>query len=252
VTDHDGGGPGDDGAADARLAAALASGSRPEILAAVAGARVFAAITATATAEEVTEQGLRAESSAEMAVLLIEVERRRALPVFTSVAALRRWRLDARPVPLLGSQACRAALDENADALLLDPAGAAVTLSRAEVRSLAEGWVPISGSGLASRHAETVLHAPAVPVRPELVAAFRRALAGEGLRAARLLEGPDGLVLGVTPRHPLAPGGLAGLAQRVMTRLGPDLPAEGLDLAQVAARGPGVPVLRRRLPFTRR
>jgi pimeloyl-ACP methyl ester carboxylesterase len=40
------------------------------------------------------------------------------------------------------------------------------------------------------------------------------ALAPERLRAARLLEGPDGLVVGVAPRTPLAPAELAALANR--------------------------------------
>ncbi|MDP9182520.1 MAG: SseB family protein [Actinomycetota bacterium] len=232
----------DAGLADERLAAALTSGSHAEVLAAVAGARVFAAISATSTAEEVTAHGLRAESSAEMAVLLVEADGRRALPVFSSVGELKQWRREARPVPLLGSQACQAALDERAEEVLLDPAGAAIALSWSEVRSLAQGWVPIAGSGLASRHAETELQPPATPVPQQLIDALARALTGEQLRSARLLQGPEGLVLGVAPRRPLDPPPLATLAHRVMERLGPDLPTGGLDLAQVVSRGPGVPI----------
>lgn len=230
---------GDDGRPDPRLEAALTAGSHAQVLAALAGARVFAGISATSTSEEVTEHGLRAESSAEMAVLLVEVDGRRALPVFSSVPALRRWRIEARPVPLLGPQACQAALDEGAVALLVDEA---VTVTLPELTSLAEGWVPIGGTALASRHADTPLHAPAEPVPEDLLAALGRALAGEDLRDARLVQGPDGLVLGVVPRRPLDPAGLAALAHRVMTRLADALPAEGLDLAQVSRRGPGTPV----------
>jgi len=234
----------DDGLADPRLAAALAGAGHVEVLAALAGARVFAGISATSTAEEVTEHGLRAESSAEMAVLLVELDGSRALPVFSSVAALRRWRIDARPVPLLGPQACQAALDEGAEALLVD---AAVTVPLAEVRTLAQGWVPIAGSGLASRRTETALQAPSSPVPETLRRALRSALEGEGLRAARLLESPEGLVLGVAGRHPISPAELAALAHRVMSALGDALPAEGLDLTEVPRRGPGVPLLRRGL-----
>jgi hypothetical protein len=234
----------DDGSADPRLLAALDRGGPAEVLAALAGARVFAAIAATSTAEHVTEHGLRAESTAEMAVLLLESEGERALPVFSSVGALRRWRLDARPVPLSGPQACQAALDEGAGALVLD---ATVQLTGSDLQSLASGWVPVAGSALASRHADTELRPPAVPVPEPLLAALRRAVAPEGLRAARLLEGPDGLVLGVAPRRPLDAAGLAALAHRVMTALGAQLPPEGLDLAQVAPRGPGIPLVRRGL-----
>jgi hypothetical protein len=231
----------DDGSADPRLLAAVEAGAAAEVLAALAGARVFAGIAATSTAEHVTEHGLRAESTAEMAVLLLAVDGDRALPVFTSVGALRRWRLDARPVPLTGPQACQAALEEGASAVVVD---SAVTVQGEDLRSLAAGWVPVAGAALASRHADTELLHPASQVPAELVDALRRALAGEGLRAARLLEGPDGLVLGVAPRSPLAPAELAALAHRVMTRLGEALPPEGLDLAQVPPRGPGVRVLR--------
>ncbi|HUR13744.1 MAG TPA: SseB family protein [Mycobacteriales bacterium] len=234
----------DDGTADLRLAAA---GTHAEVLAALAGARVYAAVAATATTEEVTEHGLRAESTAEMAVLVLEASGQRALPVFSSVLALQRWRLDARPVPLTGPQACQAALDEGACALVIDPGGPAVVLEEHEVRSLASGFVPVPGSGLATRRADVELRAPAVPVPQALRSALQAALAGEGLRAARLLEGPDGLVLGIAARTPLGPADLAALAQRVVVRLGSQLPPDGLDLVQVPPRGAGVVLLRRTL-----
>lgn len=242
---------GDTGERDPRLTPVLdepdSPPARAALLAALGPARVFAAITATATAEETAAStGLRAESSAEMAVVLLEApDGSRALPVFPDLAALRRWRLDARPVPLTGAQACAAALDEGAEALLLDPAGAAWQLDLGELRALAAGWVPVAGTGLSSRHAPTRLGEPS-SVPAGLAAALTAALAGERLRAARLLEGPDGLVLGVAPRRPLDPAGLAALAARVVARLGPDLPREGLDLAQVPPSGPGVDLLGRR------
>lgn len=241
----------DDGTADPRLVAALAGGSRAEVLAALADARVFAAISATSTAEHTTEAGLRAESTAEMAVLMLEAGGSRALPVFLAVGDVRRWRLEARPVRLTGPQACQAARDDGAEAVVLDPDAAAFALTAAELATLADGWVPVEGTGLATRRTDAALTAPG-DVPPELVEALARALRPERLRAARLLAGPDGLVLGVAPRRPLPPVELAALAHRVMTRLGPDLPPAGLDLAQVAPRGPGVPVVRRsRAPFRR-
>ncbi|MCU1593623.1 MAG: SseB family protein [Frankiales bacterium] len=236
----------DTGEADPRLAQALLEpAARAELLAAFVGARVFAAITATSTSEHVVAAtGLRAESSAEMAVVLLEAQDvTRALPVFSDLSALRRWRLDARPVPLTGAQACAAALDEAAAAVLIDPAGAAVSVL--ELATLASGWVPVQGSGLAARHEVTELHA-AVTVPVGLALALRDALRGERLREARLLEGPDGLVLGVVPKRPLTPPELAALAQRLVDRLGAALPPGGLDLAQVASGGPGRDLLARR------
>lgn len=239
----------EDGLADPRLAAALAVGTatpaaNAEFLAALADARVFAAITATATGVEQTASGLRAESSAELAVVLLEApDGSRALPVFGDLAALRRWRLDARPVPLSGAQACAAALDERASTVLLDPAGAAVVLAASEVATLAAGWVPVVGSNLASRRTTGHFGPLALTADPRLVVALRKALAGEPLRGARLLSGPNGPVLGVVPRAAFDAAALTALAGRVVLRLGTALPATGLDLAVVPADGPGEQVL---------
>jgi hypothetical protein len=237
---------GDDGLTDEALAAALATGSRTRVVAALAGARVFAAVSATSTAEELGAHGVRQESSAEMAVLLLEVDGARALPVFPSVPALLAWSKDARPVPLSGTDACRAALDEGAEALVLDPGAGAWTLGADELESLAAGYVPVTGTALASRHADVQLAEPAVPPDEGLLLALREALEPERLRDARLLQGPDGPVLGVTARRPLGAPGLAALAQRVMTRLGDRLPAAGLDVAEVGPGTPGVPLLARK------
>ena len=231
---------GDTGAVDTALAAALAGDDRTAVLSAFVGARVFATITATATATETGAHGLRQESSAEMAVVLLEgADGSRALPVFSDLAALKRWRLDGRPVPLTGAQACAAALDEGAQAVVLDPAGAAVVVT--ELAPLAGGALPLTG--LSARRGVPELRPPAVPPPAGLVTALRAALAPEGLRSARLLEGPDGLVLGL----PVPPAELAALGGRLLARLGDALPPGGLDLAPVPDRGPGHEVLRRGL-----
>jgi hypothetical protein len=133
----------DDGAADPRLAAALASydGSAPtraDVLATLAEARVFVAITATSTAEETTSHGLRAESSAEMALIsLVASDGERAVPAFLDTAALAGWRSDVRPVPVPVPALARAALDDGAVALLVDPAGARFVVRRAELTAMA-------------------------------------------------------------------------------------------------------------------
>ena len=248
----------DDGTAEPRLAAALSAGvatpaTRAELLAALADARVFAGITATATGIEPAAGGLRADSGAQMAVVLLEtVDGSRALPVASDLGALRRWRLDARPVPLTGQQAAAAALDEGAGTLLLDPAGAAVALDAAEVAALARGWVPVTGSSLAARRTTGGLTEPDDAADPALVTALRAALAGESLRGARLLSGPDGPVVGVVPAGALGAAELAALAGRVVRRLGPALPPAGLDLTVVAADGPGEQLLPPRRGWLRR
>jgi hypothetical protein len=243
----------DQGEADPRLAAALLvhDGSLParaEVLAALAGARVFVAITATATAEETAAAtGLRAESSAEMALVsVVASDGERALPAFASVADLRRWRLDVRPVPVAAPYLARAALDDGAAAVVLDPGGAGVVLRRADLTALAAGYVPVPGADLAAQRTTAVLTAPAAAPDPAFVAALEAAVRPERPRAARLLDGPAGPVLGIAPRRPLDAGALTALAQRVMLRLGASLPPAGLDLAIVPPAGPGYPLLTRR------
>jgi hypothetical protein len=237
---------GDTGAADPRLAAALAGAgarrpgaARAEVLAALAGARVFAAVTAISTAEHVDgTTGLRAESTAEMALLtLVGSAGGRAVPLFLDAGSAVDFRPGARPVPLQGSDACRAALEDGAVAVLLDPPGAALPVTGAELQELADGRVPVAGAALSSRVTAHRLSIPA-EVGPELLARLADALRAEPVRAARVLQGPDGLVVGLVPEEALGPAALAALALRVLPRMGD--PA--LAVAVVPPSGPGLPV----------
>lgn len=241
----------DTGLADPRLAAALAAvtaaptpAARAEVLAAFASARVFAAITAISTAEHVDPgTGLRAESTAEMALLtLVGSAGGRAVPLFVDAPGAIAFREGARPVPLKGPEACAAALDDGAVAVLLDPPGAAVAITGGELRELAAGRVPVGGAPLSATRTTDALAAPEA-ADPALLQALADALRGEPVRAARLLAHPDGPVLGVVAD--LDPAQLAALAARVLPRTGrPDL-----AVAAVPADGPGVPVP---LPAVRR
>ena len=244
----------DVGEADPRLAAALARGcATPADLAALhaalLGARVLVPLTAVAAQTRITEFGLRADSKAEMALMTLVIDGVAAMPAFSSLTQLQAWSPEARPVPMTGAQACQSALEQGAVAVVLDPAGAGLTVRA--LADLARGWVPVAGADLAVRLAQAELTALTVDPDPALVAALRQAVEGERLLAARLLQGPDGPVLGVLPRGDTDPATLAALAARVLLRLGPALPAEGLDLAVVAARGPGLDLLTRRSRWRR-
>ena len=253
----------DDGRPDPRLAAALQGWqatrtplARAEVLAALSGARVFLALAARATGTHVdATTGLVAERGAEMALLSVaSPDGARALVAFADGHVVQRWRAEARPVPVPAAQACATALEDGAAALLLDPHGAALAVTPAECSALAAGRVPVPGSSLSTRRTDAALTAPASPPDPALADALRGALAGEPVRAARLLDGPDGPVLGVVPDAPLDPAAAAALAARVARRLGPALPPDGLDLAVVPPDGPGgeVPLRRRRGLLRRR
>lgn len=129
----------DDGAPDAGLVHALDGlaadpASEVDVVAALARARVFAAVVAVA------------DEAAHLALITVtRPDGRRAMPVFSSVAALSQWRPDARPVPVPGPRAAQAAVAEGCDLLDLDPAGpVSYLVRRPAVWSLGRGleWTP--------------------------------------------------------------------------------------------------------------
>lgn len=234
----------DTGLADPEVVSALAAWSagpvpatRARALAVLATARVFAAVSARSTAEHVDPgTGLRAESTAEMALVTLAGSSGRGVPVFLDVPSLTAFAEGVRPVRLTLAQACAAALDDGAVALLVDPPGAALVLTGLELTELAAGRVPVPGAALSARTTAQALTTPA-EVDRQLLSALGRALRGEPVSAARLLQGPDGLVLGVVPRGPLDPAALAALAGRLAPRI-----PEPLDLTAVPPEGPGLDV----------
>jgi hypothetical protein len=122
--------PADDGTADPRLTEVLvgyAAGrlSAHTVLGELSGVRLLVPVLAVLTEEADTGPGeLRREKESDMAVpTLIGDDGRRGVLGFTSLETMRRWRPEARPVPVPARQACQAALDENADALVIDVAG---------------------------------------------------------------------------------------------------------------------------------
>lgn len=117
--------PGDAGDADPALESALASYSSdpsraPQALAALASARLL--VPVVAVLGEVDEHG--GDKSSDMAtVLLTGVDGRQALLAFTSTASLAAWNPDGRPVPVVARDAARAAIQDHADAIVVDVAG---------------------------------------------------------------------------------------------------------------------------------
>jgi hypothetical protein len=126
--------PDDDGTVDPALAEAFGDDTR--VLAVLGDVRVFVPVVAL-----LGESPAGTDKNAEMAaVLMTGNDGRQALLAFSSVAAMRAWKNDARPVPVLGSVAARAALDEGATALLLDLGSPTFTvIENADVEHLAAG-----------------------------------------------------------------------------------------------------------------
>lgn len=164
----------DDGSADAGVERALsaygAGGALGDVVAALAGTRVLVPVVAELdVAGTVVHEGhahtVDKEASAGI-VALQAPDGRTALPVFTSVAAMTRWRADARPVPSDVQRAALSAVQEGWEVVVVD-AGGPVTalLPRPAVWALAQGvaWEPaVAGD----------------EVHPDVRDAVRRALAG--------------------------------------------------------------------------
>jgi hypothetical protein len=119
------GAAGDAAGADPGLTRALtayaADGGAYGVLAALAHARIFIPVVAVAGETETSSDGLVHDTSADVSVVLFQrPDGKRALLAFTSVAAMSEWNAEARPRVLTAREAARAALDEGAEALLLD------------------------------------------------------------------------------------------------------------------------------------
>ena len=137
----------DDGAADVRLERTLgtyAAGEAPyvEVLDALQSARLLVPVVAVLGEVEVDDAGLAHDKTSDMAaVLTTRPDGRRGLLAFTGVAAMSRWDPDARPVPVATRLAAQAAVQEQADALVIDLAGPVrVAVEGEDLRAIAAGW----------------------------------------------------------------------------------------------------------------
>jgi hypothetical protein len=148
--------PEDDGSAPQAVSAALAAydadpGTGPAALAALQDSRLLVPVVATLGEVEHDEDGLAHDKSSDMAAVLVTGrDGRRALLAFTSTASMQGWNPDARPVSVPTRHAARAALQDGADALVVDLAGPVLFAVEGEdlrdlagglvLRELADGW----------------------------------------------------------------------------------------------------------------
>jgi hypothetical protein len=138
----------DDGSADPAAAAALSAfaagtGSEHAALLALAAARLLVPVLAEAPPAAARPEPVSAaagEKSSDLALpTLVGRDGRRALPVFTSLAALARWQPSARPVPADSAQVWRAAAEDSC-AVIIDVAGPVpLAVEGARLTALAEG-----------------------------------------------------------------------------------------------------------------
>ena len=133
---------GDTGGADPAVTTALAAyaaGAATEhaVLTAVAASRLLVPVVAVLA--EANADGTEKET--EMALpTLIGNDGRKAVIAFTGTDTVRRWRADARPVPVPASRLWPAVAAEQADAVVIDVAGPVpLVVEGARLRALASG-----------------------------------------------------------------------------------------------------------------
>jgi hypothetical protein len=151
------------------------------------------------------------------AVTLVAPDGTRALPVFSSMAAIAAWDPAARPVPVTAARAAQAAVSERCDVMVVDLAGpVTVALRPSMVWALAQqrAWLP-------AHEDESVRRAVASAVREQDVVLSHEI--GPGA--------PGEGVLRVTLH--LAPGLDAATVQAVATAVGERLATDGEIRARI-------------------
>jgi hypothetical protein len=172
--------PGDDGAAEPAVLAALTAyaagqGSEHAALTALARSRLLVPVVAMPVGEQAEADDQGSEESTEMALpTMVAQDGSRAILAFTCLDALQRWRSDARPVPVPAASAWLAGTQE-ADAVVIDVAGP-VTFA-------------VDGARLAALAAGRPVPLPHQD--PEVLAALQAALEREPLIVAAAVTTPD-------------------------------------------------------------
>lgn len=229
---------GDDGSADPAVAAALAAfscgrGSEHDAVMSLVPSRLLVPIVAVvaddAAADPAAADAPGGEKASEMSIpTLIGHDGRRAVPAFTSLDTLRRWRREARPVPTGAADVWTAAVADDC-AVVVDVAGPVpLAIDGARLAALAGGR-PV----------------PPPQEDPDVLAAVRAATAGQaGITGLSLADGAAGsdlmVALSVPPGLPAgAAEHLAGvIAEQVMARLGGRL-RRGISVAVDVQAPPG-------------
>lgn len=139
--------PGDTGDAAPAVTAALASyaadrGRYAETLAVLMDSRVLVPVVAIVGEVEHDAAGLAHDKSSDMAtVLMTGRDGRCALLAFTGSTQLEAWNPEARPVPVGCTLAARSAIQDGADALVVDIAGPVpFVVEGEELTRIAAGW----------------------------------------------------------------------------------------------------------------
>lgn len=155
---------GDDGSADAALAAALTARTdsgrdHVGIIDALRTARVLIPLVAEKGEEGIGAHGLVVDKTQELSIVTVAApDGRRVQPIFSDVTAMSRWDPAARPVPADGRRAALAAASDDTDLIVIDPGSdTEYVVRRPAVWAIAQGhaWEP----SWLSPEVSTALHA---------------------------------------------------------------------------------------------
>lgn len=188
----------DDGSADARLAQVLiqyshAKAPLSDVVDALAYARVLVPVVAHGDQREMGCHGVEKDVVASAGIAAVATpDGRRALPVFTDVAAMKAWSETARPIPAEGPRAAQSAVAEDWSVLVINPGMETVVVPRPAVWALAKGesWRPAVTGGQVAADVRSAI-ADAVPTGGPLLAVD--AVPGQGAELAVVLTLVAGL-----------------------------------------------------------
>jgi hypothetical protein len=218
----------DDGAADPDWLAALADAGRSpsaeadvRLVSAAAAARWLVPVVAVLDQGEDGEHGHTVDKRTDMAVVtLTAADGRRALPVFTSVAALAAWDPTARPVPVSAARAARSAVAEGCAVAVVDLGGPTPTELRPSML-----WALAHETDWRPSHTD-----------PFVARSVANAVAGEADVVAHRLEEGEPRGSGVLRVVLVLSGGLPmESVQTLATRVGERLATDGELRARVDA-----------------
>lgn len=137
----------DDGSTPEALAAALALDpiDKPGLVRALSASRLLIPLIATLGESGEGAHGQQVDKSADLAIVAVATpDKQTAIPVFSSVDDMARWKPEARPVPASAQRVAIAAASEGHSRVILNPASAALALRTPALEAIAKGvdWVP--------------------------------------------------------------------------------------------------------------
>ncbi|MFM5903850.1 MAG: SseB family protein [Microbacteriaceae bacterium] len=140
----------DDGSANPKLMRAIAAlqagqAVTEDVIEEIKNSRLLIPLLAQLGDSDVGSHGQTVDKSADLSIVTVETpDQQDALPVFSSVAAMKAWNPDARPVPVDAAKAALAAASEGNTRMVLDAGNPSeFVIRRTAIAAIAQGlnWV---------------------------------------------------------------------------------------------------------------